>query len=159
MDRETKKIVFWIFIPIGVFLIFGLIYLFVLFKAVDSYGPCGTNDGPFKAKVISNFESGDSSTVFQLSGNGELVLHNRGDTLCPILTLLENGKKVWSLDTDVRNTKKYKDCRIWNISNVTVTKDSNPIELSFIAHWTYGAERGTMEIDRKTGDNSFCLSW
>ena len=84
---------------------------------------------------------------------------NRNDPLSPILTLIENGKIIWTLDTDVRNTKGYETCRIWEISNVKITKDTDQIKLRFTGHWTFGAEAGSMEIDRKNGENSFCLSW
>ena len=120
---------------------------------------CGMDDGPFKAILIDPIEISDSAQLFKLSNNGKLILENRNDTLSPVLTLMENGEVKWTLDTDVRNTKGYETCRIWEISNVTLIKNNNPIRLNFTGHWTYGREAGSMRIDRKDGDNSFCLSW
>ena len=65
----------------------------------------------------------------------------------------------WILDTDTRNTQGYESTRFWEISNVTIIRDADPIKLRFTAHWTYGAEAGTTEIERENGENSFCLSW
>ena len=117
------------------------------------------DDGPFKAVLIDPVEISDSAQVFKLSGNGKLILENRIDTLSPVLTLMENGKVKWTLDTDLRNTKGYETCRIWEITNVTLIKDTDPIKLYFTGYWTYGAEAGSMKIDRKDGENSYCLSW
>ena len=135
------------------------IYLFFVFMAFDSIGPCGFDDGPFKAVMIDNLPASGSVQSFELKDNGQLMLYNRADSLSPLLALVENGVTQWTLDTDVRNTKGYETYRIWEISGVTITQGTDPIQLSFIGHWTYGAEAGSMEIDRKTGDNSFCLSW
>lgn len=63
---------------------------------------------------------------FELSGNGELMLTNRNDTLSPILTLIENGKVKSTLDKDVRYTKGYESCRIWEIGNLRIAKHIDP---------------------------------
>jgi hypothetical protein len=132
---------------------------FVAYVVYTFSSGCGMDDGPFKAVTTTPIEITETSERFKLSKGGELILTNRNDTLSPILTLFENGKLIWTLDTDVRNTKGYETCRIWEISNVTVTKDTDPIKIRFTGHWTYGAEAGSMEIDRENGKNSFCLSW
>ena len=97
--------------------------------------------------------------IFNLSENGKLILENRNDTLSPILMLIEKEQVKWTLDTDVRNTEGYETCSIWEIRNVSITKDTDPVKLRFTGYWTYGAEEGFMEINREDGDNSFCLSW
>lgn len=123
------------------------------------FSGCGMDDGPFKAVLINQIELMEKAQQFDLSGNGKLILDNRSDTLSPIITLIENGKVKWTLDTDTRNTKGYEHTRIWKISDVKITKKTDPIKLRFIAYWTYGGEAGSMEINRKNGKNSFCLSW
>lgn len=157
MNKTTKKIFIWTVSILG---IGAITYLgFIAFVIFSMKNGCGMDDGPFKAIKTNPIKITETSERFKLSKGGELILTNRNDTLSPILTLIENGKIVWTLDTDVKNTKGYETCRIWELSNVTITKDTDPIELRFTGHWTYGAEAGSMEIDRDNGDNSFCLSW
>ncbi len=117
------------------------------------------DDGPFNAVLIKQSKISENSEIIKLKNNGVLILDNRTDSLSPTLTLKENGIIKWTLDTDTRNTKGYESTRIWKISNVMVTKNSDPIKLNFAGHWTYGAEAGSMEISRDDGENSFCLSW
>jgi len=117
------------------------------------------DDGPFNAVMIEPIKISESAQEFDLSDNGKLIVDNRTDSLSPILILKENGIIKWTLDTDTRNTKEYANTRIWNIRNVEILNKSEPIRLQFFADWTYGAESGSMEIDRKSGENSFCLSW
>ena len=157
MNKTTNKILIWTFsiIGIGIVVCFGLLG-YVLY----SFGSgCGMDDGPFKAVLIDPIEITDDAEQFDLSDNGILILENRNDTLSPILTLIENGKVKWTLNTDVRNTEGFESTRIWEISNVTIEKKTDPIKLVFTGHWTYGAEHGSMEIDREDGENEFCLSW
>lgn len=157
MNKKLKKTI------IGIIAIAGIAIIayagFVLYAVYTFTSGCGMDDGPFKAVKIENQNLTDDLLIFDLSDKGKLIIDNRNDSLSPILTLIENEKVKWTLDTDVRNTEGYETCRIWKIDNVTVTKDSNPIKLTFTGYWTFGAERGSMEIDRTTGDNSFCLSW
>ena len=157
MNNTVKKIFIWTasIISVGVFAYLGFV-AYVVFSLTSG---CGMDDGPFKAITTTPIELTETSERFKLSKNGELILTNRNDTLSPILTLIENGKVKWTLDTDVRNTKGYESCRIWKISNITIKKDTDLIKLSFTGYWTYGAEAGSMEIDRENGKNSFCLSW
>lgn len=157
MNKTVKKIIIWTasILGIGVIAYLG----FVAYVVYTFSSGCGMDDGPFKAVTTTPIEITETSERFKLSKGGELILTNRNDTLSPILTLIENGKIIWTLDTDVRNSKGYETCRIWEISNLTVTKDTDPIKIRFTGHWTYGAEAGSMEIDRENGENSFCLSW
>ncbi len=157
MNKTVKKILICTasIIGIGVIGYIGFIgYVLYTFNS-----GCGMDDGPFNAVLIDQIELTDTAEQFDLSDNGKLILENRNDTLSPIITLIENGEIKWTLDTDTRNTKGYESTRIWEISNVTITKDSDPIILRFKGLWTYGAEAGSMEIDREDGENSFCLSW
>ncbi len=157
MNKTFKKIL----IGIGILAGIGIIGYLVLVASVwhmFNVG-CGMDDGPFKAALIDPIEISEHAQEFYLSNNGKLILENRNDTLSPILTLIENGKVKWTLDTDVRNTEGWESTRIWEISNVRIENKTDPIKLVFIGHWTYGAERGSMEIDRDDGENDFCLSW
>ena len=157
MNKTTKKILIWTFSIIGIGIV-GYIGLFCY--VLYSFGSdCGMDDGPFKAVLIDPIEITDNAEQFDISDNGILILENRNDTLSPILTLIENGKVKWTLDTDVRNTEGFESTRIWEISNITIEKKTDPIKLVFTGHWTYGAEHGSMEIDREDGENEFCLSW
>ena len=156
--NKTVKIILILTVSIMGIGIMGFI-AFVGYVIFSFTSGCGMDDGPFEAVRIDSIEISDFVQTYDLSGNGKLILDNRSDTLSPILTLIEEGKVKWTLDTDVRYTKGYETCRIWEISNVIVRKDSDPIKLSFTGHWTYGTEAGSMEIDRDDGDNSFCLSW
>lgn len=117
------------------------------------------DDGPFNAVMIEPIKISESAQVFDLSDNGTLIIDNRTDSLSPILTLKENGKIKWTLDTDTRNTREYANTRIWNIRKVEILNKSNPIRFQFFADWTYGSESGGMEINRESGENNFCLSW
>jgi len=157
MNRTTKKILIWTFSIIGIGII-GYIG-FVGYVMYTFASGCGMDDGPFNAVIINQTQISENSEIFELENNGVLILDNRTDSLSPTLTLKENGIVKWTLDTDTRNTKGYESTRIWKISNVTVTKNTDPIKLNFAGHWTYGAEAGSMEIDRDDGENSFCLSW
>ncbi|MFY0687581.1 MAG: hypothetical protein JXQ90_10480 [Cyclobacteriaceae bacterium] len=157
MNITIKKILIWTvsIIGIGVIGYFGFIgygiYLFL--------SGCGLDDGPFEAVLIDEIELTEEGLQFDLSDNGALIIENRSDTLSPVITLIENGKVKWTLDADTRHTKGYESTRLWEVSNLTITQDTDPIEMSFTGHWTYGGEEGAMEIDRDDGENSFCLSW
>ncbi len=157
MNSILKNVLIGIAIVAGIFIIRHLILVGLVWYQF-SVG-CGWDDGPFKAELIDPIEITDEAVEFDLSKKGKLILENRNDTLSPILTLLENGKVQWALDTDTRNTKGYESTRIWKISHVVVDRKTDPIKLEFIGHWTFGAESGSMEIDRDNGDNTFCLSW
>ena len=157
MNKTTKKILIWTFSIIGIGIIGYIGFVgYVLYTFASG---CGMDDGPFNAVLINQTQISGNSEIFELENNGVLILDNRTDSLSPTLTLKENGIVKWTLDTDTRNTKGYESTRIWKISNVTVTKKTDPIKLNFVGHWTYGAETGSMEIDREDGENSFCLSW
>ncbi len=142
-----------------------LFFAFFCYKVYDFLSfswlgdDCGMDDGPFNAVMIDPIKISESALEFDLSDNGKLIVDNRTDSLSPILTLKENGIVKWTLDTDTRNTKEYANTRIWNIRKVEILNKSEPIRLQFFADWTYGAESGGMEIDRESGENSFCLSW
>ena len=157
MNKTLKKFLIWTASIIGIGII-GYVG-FVGFVIHTFSNGCGMDDGPFEAIHIDQIKLTENAEQFDLSDNGKLILENRNDTLSPIITLIENGKIKWTLDTDTRNTKGYESTRIWEISNMTIIKDSDPIKLRFTGHWTYGAETGSMEIDREDGKNSFCLSW
>jgi hypothetical protein len=157
MNKTAKKILIWSVSIIGIAIIGYLTFIGTVLYTLSS--GCGMDDGPFKAILIDPITISDSAQVYDLSKNGKLILENRLDTLSPVITLIENGKVKWTLDTDVSNTKGYEGSRIWNISDVEVTKNTDPIRLKFVGYWTFGAEVGSIEIDRENGDNSFCLSW
>lgn len=157
MNKTTKKILIWILSIIGFIVIgYAILMLFVLYSFSSG---CGMDDGPFKAVSIAPIEISNKAQTFELSNDGKLILDNRSDTLSPVLTLIEDGKIKWTLDTDTRNTVGYETTEIWKITNLTITINNDPIKLKFIGYWTFGGEAGSMEIDRDDGDNSFCLSW
>jgi len=157
MNKTTKKILIWTFSIIGIGII-GYIG-FVGYVMYTFTSGCGMDDGPFEAVLIDPIKISESAQKFELSDNAELFIENRTDSLSPILTLKQNGKVKWTLDTDTRNTKGYEYTRIWKLDKIRITKKTDPIELEFIGFWTYGAETGWMEIDREDGENEFCLSW
>lgn len=157
MNKAIKRLLIWVFSIIGIGII-GYVG-FVSYVMYSMFSGCGIDDGPFKATLINPIEISKTAEEFNLSNNGKLILENRSDSLSPTLTLIENGKVKWTLDTDTRNTQGYKSTRFWEISNLTISKKTNPVKLNFTGHWTYGAEAGSMKIDRNDGDNSFCLSW
>lgn len=132
---------------------------YICYSFFPFFSACGMDDGPFTAIHINPIELSDSTQYFDLSNNDTLFLDNRMDTLSPILTLIEKGVTKWTLDTDLRNTKGYKNSRIGNIYNVDLKASPTTIKLNFVAYWSYGHESGYMEINRKNGDNTFCLSW
>jgi len=157
MNKTIKKILIGIGVLTGIG-IAGYLVLVALVWHMLNVG-CGMDDGPFEAVIIEPIELSENAQEFDLSNNGKLILENRNDTLSPILTLVENGKVKWTLDTDTRNTEGFESTFIWKISRVTITENTDPIKLNFAGHWIYGVEAGSMEIDRDDGDNSFCLSW
>ena len=133
MNKVVKKILIWTASIIGI----GIIGYIVFVGYVDyqfSSG-CGMDDGPFEAVLIDKIELTEKAQQFDLSENGKLILENRNDTLSPIITLIENGKVKWTLDTDTRNTKGYESTRIWKISNLTITKKTDPIKLRANAYF------------------------
>lgn len=117
------------------------------------------DDGPFKAILIDPIQISDSAQIHSLSRGRELIIESRSDSLSPIITLIEEDKVKWTLDTDVRNTEGYERDKIWEINDVEIIKDKGKIKFTFIGNWTMGAEAGYMEIKRRTGENYFCLSW
>jgi len=157
LKPTTKKILIWIASIIGV----GVLgyALFVGYVVYSFTSGCGMDDGPFEARTIKAYQVSDSAQHFTLTGGAELILDNRADSLSPTFTLIESNNVTWTLDTDVSYTKGYETCGIWEIENLVVRNDSDPIVLHFTAYWTFGGEAGSMEIDRKTGENNFCLSW
>ena len=157
MNRIPIKILIWIVSIIGIGIITYFIYVVMTFN-FGYDGECGMDDGPFKGILIDKIKKSEFAQVYELK-SGQLILENRNDTLSPILSLVENGITKWTIDTDVRNTIGNENSRIWEISNVTIINKTDPIELNFIGHWTYGAEFGSMTIDRNNGNNKFCLSW
>ena len=157
MNKLTKKILIWTISIIGIGILGYLSFVgFILYTFMSG---CGMDDGPFNAVLTNQKKLSENSITFDLKNNGILILDNRTDSLPPTLTLKENGIIKWTLDKNTRNTKGYESTRIWKISNVTITNNTDPIKLNFTGHWTYGAEAGSMKIDRKDGENSFCLSW
>jgi hypothetical protein len=157
MNKLTKKILIWTISIIGIGILGYLSFVgFVLYTFMSG---CGMDDGPFNAVLTNQNKLSENSITFDLKNNGILILDNRTDSLPPTLTLKENGIIKWTLDTNTSNTKGYESTRIWKISNVTITNNTDHIKLNFTGHWTYGAEAGSMKIDRKDGENSFCLSW
>lgn len=132
MNNTIRNILIWTFSIIGIGII-GYVG-FVSYIMYSLFSGCGMDDGPFKAALINPIEISRNAEEFNLSNNGKLILENRTDSLSPILTLIENGKVKWTLDTDTRNTKGYKSTRIWEISNLTVLKNSNPIKFNFTGH-------------------------
>ena len=157
MNRIPIKILIWTISIVAVGIISYFVYVIMTFD-IGYGGECGMDDGPFKGIIIDPIEKSVFAQVFEIE-NGQLILENRNDSLSPILMLIENGITKWTIDTDVRNTFGNENSRIWEISDVSITNKSNPIELEFIGHWTYGAEFGSMTIERNNGDNKFCLSW
>lgn len=158
MNKKTlKRIAIWIASIVGVCLV---VYLGLVFYVVYSFsGGCGMDDGPFIAVKTKPVKITKTSERFPLSDGGELVITNRQDALPPVLTLLERGKVKWTLNTDVRNTDGYQTSTIREVYNVSILQDTDPIKLKFTANWTGGAEAGSINIDRESGENSFCLSW
>ncbi len=156
MNKKLKRILIVIssILGLGVLAYLGFVIMMYYTFTVG----CGMDDGPFEAEIIKEYKSTENQNVFKLK-EGELIIDNRNDTLSPIILLKEKGKAKWILDTDTRNTKGYEYTRIWEISNVTIEKETSEIHLSFVGHWTFGAERGKITIDRKDGENKFCLSW
>ena len=157
MKNRSKKIIKWIVSLIG---ILGIGYIGLMYFALNVLSKgCGMDDGPFEAASIDPIELSQNFESLKLSNNGVLVIDNRNDSLTPILTLFENEKIVWTLDTDTRNTEGYESTSIWELNQIKIEENANSIQLNFIAYWTFGGERGSMQIDRNSGKNSFCLSW
>lgn len=160
MRKYFWKILMWI---VGIAILGGIGYfifaIYALNSFVSSLGPCGFDDGPFVGVLVDGRVISDSKETYHLSNDGKLILENRADTLSPIFSLVEEGNVKWSIDMDVRNTKEWESTRIWEISKVSITEEAGVIKMIFLEHWTFGAERGSMEIERASGNNSFCLSW
>lgn len=156
MNKTYKIILTW-FLLIILFFIFYFGY--GVYSFANDLSGCRMNDGPFEAILTEETAISNNSEKFNLNDNEILILDNRADSLSPTLTLKENGIVKWTLDTDTRNTEGYETTRIWEISNLKIIENTDTIKLEFIGHWTYGAEAGLMEIDRKSGENKFCLSW
>ena len=152
MNKTTKKILIWTFSIIGIGII-GYIG-FVGYVMYTFTSGCGMDDGPFEAVLIDPIKISESAQKFELSDNAELFIENRTDSLSPILTLKQNGKVKWTLDTDTRNTKGYEYTRIWKLDKIRITKKTDPIELEFIGFWTYGAETG-WKLTEKMAKMSF----
>ncbi|WP_299122449.1 hypothetical protein [uncultured Tenacibaculum sp.] len=155
-----KKIILNISIIIAIISgIFLIGYLFIAINVWYQFNVgCGMDDGPFEAVKINKIELSEKTEIFKLE-NGVLILDNRNDTLSPILMYKKNNTIKWVLDTDVRSTKGYENCRISSINDLKINESSKGLNLKFYALWTYGAERGSMNIEKKNGDNKFCLSW
>lgn len=135
------------------------IYVYKTHDAFNQLDPCGIDDGPFKAILADPIQLSDSAQSFILSDNGQLILDNRTNDQSPILTIMENGERKWTLDLNIANTRGYENYRFYRISQLRVKNDLTVIKLRFAGHWSYGIKTGTMEIARSDGGNYFCLSW
>lgn len=156
MKSTPKKLIIWATSLIGIGVAcYGVFILYAFYSLASG---CGLDDGPFEAQLIEKVDFNDSVQTFEV-GRGKLVLENRKNKLSPTLTLVEEGKVKWTLEMDVSKNRGYETCSLWELSNVSVSNAKDPIRLTFIGHWTYGAEHGSMTIDRDDGDNSYCLSW
>ncbi len=156
MNKTLKKIFISIGIILGIGVVGTLIFIGVISYQITS--GCGMDDGPFEAIKINPIEYSKNHKKFKLE-DGILILDNRNYDQSPIISYIENNKTIWTLDTDVKNTPGYETCEINAINDLKVSESWEEINLSFYASWTYGGERGSMEIDKSDGDNSFCLSW
>ena len=154
MNKTIKGIIIWTIAIIGSSILLFLGYFYYMFP----FG-CGMDDGPFEAKLIAPIEYSDSAFVIDLSENAQILIENRTDTLSPVIILLVQDEIKWTLDTDTRNTPGYENTRIWELDHIEITDSTDPIRLTFYANWTYGFERGSMNIDKTDGGNQFCLSW
>ena len=119
---------------------------------------CGFDDGPFKGIRIDKNTPINNEVVLSLK-NGELIIDNRHDTLAPLVGYKRDGKYEWIIDMDVRNTSGYETYKISKIYEVKVEEGVRNLDLYFIADWSEGHEVGSMSIKKKSGKNSFCLSW
>lgn len=156
MKIQLKKIIIWIAAAIGLGIVGYIGFTIYVFFMLTS--GCGMDDGPFNAMIVDHYELSDSIEIFEID-SGHLILDNRNDTLSPMIIIEENGEDKFIFDMDVRNTKGFKSYRIWEISNLSIVDGGQKIRLRFTGHWSYGAEAGYMEINRKNGKNNFCLSW
>lgn len=156
MNKILKKTI----IGIGIISAIGIIGYLILFSLVwyQFNVGCGLDDGPFEAIKIEKCDYSENIETYNLK-EGKLILDNRHDTLSPIITYLVANKVKWTLDTDVRNTSGYETCRISSINNLKIEEHSKELNLTFYAVWTYGAESGSMNIEKSNGENKFCLSW
>ena len=157
MNQTIKKAIIWIATIIGISLIgYGVVVTYFLHTLNRG---CGFDDGPFVAVVIDTIILSPDAQEFEISHQGKLIINNRKSSKSPIISLVENEKVKSSLDMDTRNTLGYEATTLQKLSEVVITRKNNPIEMKFISHWTFGAEVGSMEINRKNGENTFCLSW
>ncbi len=156
MKITIKRIIILLTVSIAACLI---IYLFFVGYALYSLSSgCGMDDGPFIATRVNNTDPHGKFESFEID-NGILVICNRNDSLPPVIYLIENNMIIWTLEMDVSKNKGYEDSRIFSINEISITAKSDPVEMTFTSCWSYGCERGSMEINRKTGENEFCLSW
>jgi len=162
---HMKKRKLWLFLIIASIPLLAAPALFIYivhFTFSSPYfnaGPCGMDDGPFIARRIEPAAVSAGAQTFPLSGRSQLVVDNRPDGLPPLVALIEDGETKWTLEMDVSRGEEYKDYRLWEINGVTIGENNGRLQLSFLADWSFGMERGSMEIDRQTGANWFCLSW
>jgi hypothetical protein len=122
---------------------------------------CGFDDGPFHSTLISiPLDSIIENKYISCDENSTLYYDNRNTNSCPIITLIENDSIIFSLEMNLSNNDSGTNWELHEISNLEIKRNTkNTLKLTFWCYWTFGHEWGTMKIDKKTGENNFCLSW
>ena len=150
--RKVLIISLLVFIVGGSILFYYYVYVSIAF--VNKMDECGFDYGPFVAQQIDTVMDVKPDEIVDVK-HGKLLIYNSKDSLPPIIGFEEQGEIIWNLIMDTSDFGSD----LWEVSNVEVKWRDNPIRIEFIGTWGLGAERGTMKIDRKTAENTYCLSW
>lgn len=134
------------------FLGYGVYLILVLFT-------CGLDDGPFEAELIHPIEISELAEKIHIQYFGILYMDIRNDSLSPVLTLVDKGIVIWSLEMDLARTKSFENSFLEKISHITWSINGDDFQMDFMANWNFGNERAWMTIDLDNGNNCFCLSW
>jgi len=139
--------------------IFGIIVLVLFFNSCNPNVSCGFDDGPFQGTIITvpidDIVNNDYVPIYE---NCRLYYNNRDSSSCPIISYFEGDSLMFSLEMDV--SKQVSSSQLFEISDIMIIRNTEKmLKISFHCFWTFGTENGYMNIDKKTGENNFCLSW
>lgn len=120
----------------------------------------GFDDGPFHGRPHSGDISALTASHSITYRSGDLVIYNRADDEPPVLAYIVQGVPKWALELDVVGTPGFEDSHFRSIAEpIAVSSGVFRDRLSFIAYWSFGAERGYAYIWKFGGVHRFYLSW
>lgn len=150
----------WPAYPIGLAAAASLLAPMVLNADIRSFLEAGFDDGPFHGRPFHGDIGSLQPSHRIVFRSGELIVFNRADDEPPVLAYVVEDAGRWALELDGTADPDFNWTEFSRVSEpLTVSLGILRDRLDFVAHWTFGAERGTVYIWRFGGVQRFYLSW